>query len=104
MRRPDSPRFCRTSSCRTTCSPWSVRCATVVLVVVLDPDARTVAAREAARSKTAYRAGMTVDSLQQSLRQRTPRLGLWLDTSGQTPAQTVDEILARGWQEARVEH
>lgn len=81
----------------------SVR-ARPVLLVVLDPDADTVTAREAARSKTAYRAGITVGLLQASLRQRTPRLGLWLDNSGQTPAQTVDEILARGWREARIEH
>ncbi|MER7129260.1 hypothetical protein [Streptosporangium saharense] len=36
------------------------------------------------------------------LRERTPRLGLWLDTSEQTPEETVEEILARAWTEARV--
>ena len=36
------------------------------------------------------------------LRNDTPHLGLWLDTSAQTPDQTVDEILARGWAEARI--
>ena len=32
----------------------------------------------------------------------TPRIGLWLDTSEQTPAQTVDEILGRAWTEGRI--
>jgi len=36
------------------------------------------------------------------LRHDTPRLGLWLDTSSQTPAETADEILSRAWDEARV--
>ncbi|MFC5288181.1 hypothetical protein ACFPM7_14065 [Actinokineospora guangxiensis] len=35
-------------------------------------------------------------------RTETPRIGLWLDTSGQTPEQTVEEVLARAWTEAGV--
>jgi hypothetical protein len=58
-------------------------------------------AREAARAKDSYDA-WTVAQLDQGLRNDTPRLGLWLDTSDQTPAETVDEILHRAWTEARV--
>lgn len=71
-----------------------------LLVVVLAPTVDTVAAREAARAKNSYDA-FAVAQLDEILRQHTPRIGLWLDTTGQTPAQTVDEILARR-EEARV--
>nr|MDT0659973.1 AAA family ATPase [Micromonospora sp. DSM 115978] len=72
-----------------------------LLVVVLDPSPATVAAREAGRRKTAY--GLwTVDDLVDGLRRGTPRLGLWLDTSDRTPEDTVDQILARAWSEARI--
>ncbi|MER7008555.1 AAA family ATPase [Dactylosporangium sp. NPDC000555] len=70
-----------------------------LLVVVLAPSPAAVAARESARAKTAY-TDWTVEALDAGLRHRTPRIGLWLDTSDQTPAETVDEILARAWTEA----
>lgn len=70
-----------------------------LLVVVLAPDAEAVAAREAARGKTAY-GRWAIDGLDRALRRRTPRIGLWLDTSGQTPEETVREILGRAWPEA----
>lgn len=72
-----------------------------LLVVVLAPRAEVVAAREAGRAKVAYR-DWSVELLDRSLREETPRVGLWLDTSEQTPAQTVDGILLRAWPEARV--
>ncbi|GAA4535632.1 hypothetical protein GCM10023192_32530 [Amycolatopsis samaneae] len=72
-----------------------------LLVVVLAPSAEAVVARERARSKDAYDAWSVV-ALDKVLREETPRLGLWLDTSDQTPEETVDEILARAWTEARV--
>lgn len=64
-------------------------------VAVLLPDPEAVARREVTRAKTAYDS-WTVAELDGALRDRTPRMGLWLDTSGQTPDQTVDEILGRG--------
>ncbi|MEU6356014.1 AAA family ATPase [Streptomyces sp. NPDC047072] len=70
-------------------------------VVVLAPDASAVAAREAGRSKTGYGLSWTVSALDEALRTATPRIGLWLDTSGLTPAQTVEAILA-GRERARV--
>ncbi|GGK91949.1 hypothetical protein Sme01_54350 [Sphaerisporangium melleum] len=72
-----------------------------LLVVVLAPDAATVAERERSRAKTGYR-DWTVAQLDQGLREGTPRIGLWLDTSGQTPDETVQEILDRAWDEAVV--
>ncbi|MGH3812689.1 MAG: AAA family ATPase [Pseudonocardiaceae bacterium] len=72
-----------------------------LLVVVLAPQPTTIAAREAARGKVAYDT-WTVERLDDVLRHRTPRLGLWLDTSGQTPTETMNEILTRAWAEARI--
>ncbi|MFI7449832.1 AAA family ATPase [Nonomuraea sp. NPDC049714] len=65
-----------------------------LMVVVLAPDAVTVERRERERAKTGYGA-WTVAQLDTALRRDTPRIGLWLDTSAQTPAETVEEILAR---------
>ena len=65
-------------------------------VVVLVPRPDVVAAREAARSKTAYRPGSyTVEQLDHALRTATPRVGLWVDNSDQTPDETAAEILTR---------
>ncbi|MGQ0717997.1 MAG: AAA family ATPase [Pseudonocardiales bacterium] len=72
-----------------------------LLVVVLAPQPTTIATRETARGKVAYDM-WTVERLDDVLRRQTPRLGLWLDTSGQTPTETVNEILTRAWAEARI--
>jgi hypothetical protein len=72
-----------------------------LFVVVLAPRADVVAGREEARNKTGY-GGFAVAQLDRGLREDTPRIGLWLDTSGQTVAETVDEILARAPAEAAV--
>ncbi|MGF6230121.1 putative kinase [Inquilinus ginsengisoli] len=63
-------------------------------IVVLCPSPEAVAAREAGRSKTGYDAWTPAD-LDRGLRADTPRLGLWLDSSGLTVGETVDAILAR---------
>lgn len=70
-------------------------------VVVLAPDPRVVAEREAGRSKSGYGAGWTVESLDRVLREETPRIGLWLDTTGQSVEQTVEAVLA-GLERAQV--
>lgn len=72
-----------------------------LLVIVLAPQADTIAARENARGKTAY-GTWAIDQLDDVLKHQTPRIGLWLDTSHQSATETVDEILARGWAEARL--
>lgn len=73
-----------------------------LLVVVLAPRPEAVEDREAQRSKTGYGA-WSVRQLDRNLRGDTPRLGLWIDSSGQTPEETVEEILARAWDEAAVD-
>lgn len=64
-------------------------------VVVLAPRPNVLAAREAARPKTAYRGIDSPEAMDAALREETPPLGLWLDTSEQTPTETVEEILRR---------
>ncbi|UUZ82017.1 hypothetical protein LJK88_47195 [Paenibacillus sp. P26] len=71
-------------------------------VVVLAPNPEAVAVREAGRGKKGY-GPWTVDALDNILRKETPRIGLWIDSSDQTPAETVREILDRAWSEAGVE-
>lgn len=69
-------------------------------VVVLAPRPEVVQARDdarrAERGKVAYKPGdETVAELDAYLRRETPRIGLWLDTSELTVAETVDAILDR---------
>jgi predicted kinase len=63
-------------------------------VVVLLADVDVIEQREAARDKKGYDP-WTVRELDEALRRRTPRTGLWIDTSRQTPSQTVAEIVRR---------
>ncbi|WP_067652274.1 AAA family ATPase [Nocardia harenae] len=69
-------------------------------VVVLLPDPGVLAARDAARAKTGYR-GWSPAEFDREFRDRTPAPGLRLDTSAQTPEQTVAAIHAR-WPETLV--
>lgn len=69
-------------------------------LVVLCPSAESVAARDEhrreTRGKIAYaEGGLTPESMDSILRESTPRIGLWLDTSEISAEQTVDEILRR---------
>jgi len=65
-------------------------------VIVLVPRIDVVTTREELRPKTAYQPdGPTIEDLDTYIRRETPRIGLWLDTSEQTPDETVDEILRR---------
>jgi predicted kinase len=64
-------------------------------LVFLDPDATAINQRELARDTIAYGQGRwSAGGLQALLREETDRIGLWLDTTGQSPAQTVDSILS----------
>ncbi|WP_248924577.1 AAA family ATPase [Paenibacillus hamazuiensis] len=67
-------------------------------VVVLCPNTDAVTRREAGRSKKGYGA-WTVEQLDNVLRSETPRVGVWLDSSEQTPDETVNDILKK-WDEA----
>lgn len=77
-------------------------------LVVLVPSVDSVVERELGRGSNAYRdwqaPGMTladaVRAFQESLAD-TPRRGLWLDTSGQTPAESVDQILTNDLKSSR---
>jgi predicted kinase len=63
-------------------------------LVVLAPSPATVGERERGRVKDGYHT-FTPEQLDASLRGETPPLGLWVDSSPQTPDQTVNEILER---------
>lgn len=63
-------------------------------VVVLCPSPEVVAEREAGRAKQSYGAWTPAD-LDVGLRETTPRLGLWLDTSALSVGETADAILQR---------
>ena len=66
------------------------------MVVVLAPRVDVVEQREASRQKVAYRTGdLSPAALDDALRSETPRLGLWIDSSEQSPDETVDEIERR---------
>jgi chloramphenicol 3-O-phosphotransferase len=66
--------------------------------VMLAPDIETVRDRERQRGTELWREW---EWLTEAILV-SPRVGLWLDTSAQTPAQTVDEIMRRAWDEAVV--
>ena len=79
---------------------WVVERLRPCRVVVLAPAVAVVAARDEARAKDGY-ASWSLPELDRGLRQETPRLGLWLDTSDLSVVETVDAIVARA-DEARV--
>lgn len=63
-------------------------------LVFLDPDAAAIERRERDRDGTTYGPGRwSVGGLQALLREETDRIGLWLDTTGQSAEQTVEAIL-----------
>jgi hypothetical protein len=68
-------------------------------LVVLRPSVAFVIERDQARQrelgKVAYRSGETDPHQLDTLLATTPRIGLWLDTSRQTPIETVQTILKR---------
>ena len=68
--------------------------------VMLTPRLEVVRTREAGRATRLWEHWEWLDG---EIRRRTRRVGLWLDNSDQTPAQTVAAILARGWTDGLVE-
>jgi deoxyadenosine/deoxycytidine kinase len=78
-------------------------------VVMLRPSIAAVAARETGRGSSAYREWTTRGySVEHAVTEfyewidNTPKLGLWIDSTDQTPDVTVDEIMARVWNEGAV--
>ena len=70
------------------------------IVPAADARRTTRARREAERAERGYVSGWSVEAPDRALRGATPRLGLWLDQSSQTPAETVEAIGRRMWAEA----
>jgi predicted kinase len=68
--------------------------------VMLTPRPEVVRERERGRGTRLW---TDWEWLTEEIERRTRRIGLWLDTSDQTPAETVAAILARGWSEGMVE-
>jgi cytidylate kinase len=61
-------------------------------VVVLLPSIAAISARDAARSAAGY-SHWTVAELHDAFATGTPRIGLWLDNSHQSPEETADAIV-----------
>ncbi len=71
-----------------------------LLFVLLTPRLDIVRQRDSERpEKHVFR---KYSHLDQVMRDETARVGLWLDSSELTAEQTVDEILARAWDEAQL--
>jgi predicted kinase len=68
--------------------------------VMLTPRREVIRARERERGTHLW---PEWEWLNDVVERQTRRLGLWLDSSDQTPEQTVDEILTRAWCEGLVE-
>lgn len=63
-------------------------------VIVLCPEPETIAARDAARTKTGYPSDAAVHAFDRILRTETPHIGYWLDSTNLTIQETVDQIVA----------
>jgi cytidylate kinase len=76
-------------------------CSRPLLFVLLLPRLEVVRARNRERpNKDVFEAWRHLDAV---ARDETPRVGLRLDTSDQTPEETADEILRRAWREGVVD-
>jgi chloramphenicol 3-O-phosphotransferase len=70
-------------------------------LVVLCPSPDVALERDKSRHKQTY-SSWTPEGLDRALREETPRLGLWLDSSNLSLSETVDAIFAR-IDEAKIE-
>jgi chloramphenicol 3-O-phosphotransferase len=62
-------------------------------VVVLAPDSETIAHREANRGKSGYKNTAEIARFDKVLREETPKLGTWIDSSSLTVRETVDKVV-----------
>ena len=62
-------------------------------LVVLSPTVSALEWREQQRAKEGY-VHFSPGALDEVLRRETAKIGYWLDSSAQTPEETVDDILA----------
>jgi hypothetical protein len=70
------------------------------IFVMLTPRPDVVRQRELGRGTRLWEQWEWLDD---EIKSRTRRIGLWLDNSEQTPEETVDAILRRAWTEGLVE-
>ena len=75
--------------------PFLAQLRDPVSLVMLAPDVSTVMRRETERTKTGYGDLWSIRDFDHKVRTETPKIGLWLDSSQQTPDETVDEIIRR---------
>lgn len=75
--------------------PFLAQLRDPVSLVMLAPDVSTVMRRETERTKTGYGDLWSIRDFDHKVRTETPKIGLWLDSSQQTPDETVDEIVRR---------
>lgn len=85
----------------TSLQPFLDQLTAPLRLVMLAPDVMTVMQREAERAKTGYADLWSIRDFDHKVKTETPHIGLWLDSSHQTPDETVDEIIAR-LDEARI--
>ncbi|MDF2680096.1 MAG: hypothetical protein K0R47_1286 [Brevibacillus sp.] len=70
-------------------------------VIVLSPSQEAVEKREADRAKKGY--GLwSVSDLDSQLREKTPKMGMWIDTTSLSAEETVEQIWVKARGEARV--
>jgi chloramphenicol 3-O-phosphotransferase len=69
------------------------------IFVMLTPSLDAVRRREAGRGTALHEQWGWMD---EEIRARTARFGLWIDSSSQTADETVDEIMRRSWHEGVV--
>ena len=65
-----------------------------VSVVVLSPTADVLYARDQMRGKSGYKNRAEADGFDKVLREETPKIGQWVDSSKMTVRETVDAIMA----------
>jgi chloramphenicol 3-O-phosphotransferase len=68
--------------------------------VMLTPRLEVIRERERGRGTALWEQWEWLDD---EIRTKTQRIGLWLDSTDQTPEETVDAILARAWTAGLVE-
>lgn len=75
--------------------------STPLYLITLNPSRETVMQREWQRAKKGYHS-FDVASLYDTLQIENPKIGLWVDSSRQSPEETAAEILRRVSNEGRI--
>jgi chloramphenicol 3-O-phosphotransferase len=83
---------------------YFLNCFTIspVYLITLCPSVTSVEERESVRCKTGYGEHWDVKTLQNVLLNENPKIGLWIDSTKQTPERTAAEIISKYQSEARI--